>query len=772
VCANPDFGCLVTDTGLDATWFGNSAENRLTPWRNDPGNPPPAESIYLRDEESGDVWSATPEPAGQGAAFLVRHGQGYSEFLHSRRGLEQRLRVLVHPVEPVKILALTVTTRWGRPRRITVTHFLEWVLGTARDVTGPHVVTGYDEDTGALLARCPFPATAGDSVAVLAASQRPHGFTCDRHEFLGVRERWTLPAGLVRIGLSGTTGPGRDPCAALQLHVDLPPGETRNVHFVLGRAESGVDALHLARRWRTPEGLEEAGQAVAAMWDDVCDRMTIETPDHAANLLVNRWLPYQVLSARLWGRTGLYQSSGAFGFRDQLQDVLALIHTRPDLTRAHLLRAAGQQFREGDVLHWWHPGTGAGVRTRCSDDLAWLPFAVAHYVETTGDTAVLDEPAPFLDAPRLEPGEVQRYGTWRLSSESGTVYEHCRRALDRAFTAGAHGLPLIGSGDWNDGFDRVGIEGRGESIWLGWFLYAVASSFGRVARDAGHGDDADRWAAEAERVRQAIETHGWDGAWYRRAFHDDGSVLGSQDAEACQIDSVAQSWAVLSGAAERSRADRAMQSVLERLVKWDDGVVLLLTPPFDSPEIDPGYISSYPPGIRENGAQYTHAAAWVAWAFVHLGRPDIAARLLTMLNPITHTATPRGVARYRGEPYVVAGDVGGAPPHVGRAGWTWYTGSAAWVYRFVVEGLLGVRRRGEALEIDPRLPATWPGFTVRYRHGSSTYHILVDNRDGVGRGIRTLVLDGEALGDARVPLRDDGAEHQVEVALGSPVFAK
>ncbi|HEX9893318.1 MAG TPA: glucoamylase family protein [Gemmatimonadales bacterium] len=762
VCANAEFGCVVTDTGLDMTWAANSSENRLTPWRNDPVNPPPAEVLYLRDEESGDVWSATPEPAGQGVAFEVRHGHGYSEFRHARRGLHHRLRVLVHPDHPVKLIELTLSNTWRRPRRITLTHYAEWVFGSARDVTAPFLVTEYDDGLGALLARSPIGVGATGSFAAVGASERPHGFTCDRQEFLGNRERWLQPAGLVRIGLSGFTGTGRDPCAALQLHLDIPPGESRTVHFVLCYAGSRAEALELVRRWSNANAVTEAMDSLAAVWDAVCGCLTIETPDPALDTLV-RWLPYQVLSARVWGRTGLYQSSGGYGFRDQLQDVMALVLARPDVARDHLLRAASQQFREGDVLHWWHPGNGAGVRTRCSDDMAWLPFVVAYYVETTGDDAVLGLEAPFLDAPQLERGELQRYNTWRLSSETGTLYEHCRRALDRAFTAGPHGLPLIGTGDWNDGFDRVGREGRGESIWLGWFLCAVAADFGRIARRWGRPDDGERWAERAERVRQAIEQHGWDGAWYRRAYHDDGSVLGSRQAEACQIDSVAQTWSVLSGVAEPARAELAMQSVLERLVKWDDRLVLLLTPPFDAPRSDPGYVSSYPPGVRENGAQYTHAAAWVVWAFTALNQPDVVARLLAALNPINHTGTPEGIARYRGEPYVVAGDVGAEPPHVGRAGWTWYTGSAAWIYRSVVEGLLGIRRLGDSLVLDPCLPAGWPEVRVTYRYGSSRYHIRIENRNGGGRGVRSVVLDGAVLTEARLPLVDDGAEHQVEV---------
>jgi cyclic beta-1,2-glucan synthetase len=766
VVANPEFGFLVSEAGAGYTWAGNSGENRLTPWRNDPVADLPGEALYLRDEETAQVWSPTPQPAPAPAPYLIRHGAGYSVFEHHSHGLKQRLRLFAVPDTPVKVIHLRLENAWQHTRRITATFYAEWVLGATRDVTQQYIVPEFDPTSNALLARNPFDEEFGERVAFVAASKEPHGLTADRIEFLGREGSLSRPAALERIGLAGTVQAGPDPCAAFQVHLDLAAGEVQEVFFLLGEGANREETLALVRRYRDAAQVEAAWQAVNEFWDHLLGAVSVRTPDPALDLLLNRWLLYQALACRMWGRSALYQSSGAFGYRDQLQDVMAFVHVAPGIAREHILRAARHQFEEGDVLHWWQPPAGRGVRTRCSDDLLWLPFVTAHYVCATGDEAILSEIVSFLGGEPLGPEEVERYGRYEANKGVHSLYEHCRRALERATTAGPHDLPLIGSGDWNDGFNRVGSGGKGESVWLGWFLHATLTGFASVCDRLGDQTCAATFRQRADTLRRALEGNAWDWGWYRRGYYDDGTPLGSSESDECQIDSIAQSWAVISGAADPQRAARAMRAVSNRLVRRGDGLVLLFAPPFDQTERDPGYVKGYPPGVRENGGQYTHAALWAAWAFAEMGDGERAAELFRLLNPITRADTPEKVTRYRVEPYVVAADVYSVAPHVGRGGWTWYTGSAAWMYRLGLEAILGLRRAGRTLQINPCIPKHWPGYEVTYRDGATVYHIRVENPGGVNRGVRQVTLDGEVLPGVEVPLAGDGQPHEVRVVMG------
>jgi cyclic beta-1,2-glucan synthetase len=766
VIANPRFGFVVSETGGGYTWAENSGENRLTPWRNDPVSDEPGEVLYLRDEETTAVWTPTPSPAPAAGAHEIRYGAGYAVFQHESHGLDQSVRMWVPPADPVKIIELTLANRSDRPRRVTATYFLEWVIGVSRERSQAFVVPEFDPASETLLARNPWNEDFGDRVAFVAASETLHGLTADRTEFLGRHGSYAAPAAMARIGLASTVRAGLDPCAALQVHVDLAPRATARVHFLLGEATGRAEALRLAAKYRERAVLDAAWAELGRHWDSLLGAVTVRTPDRALDLMLNRWLLYQVVSSRFWGRTGYYQSSGAFGFRDQLQDVAALVHAAPTLCRAHILEAARHQFDAGDVLHWWHPPGGAGVRTRCSDDLLWLPFVTARYIEATGDLSILTERVPFLAGEPLRSQEAERYARFEPGTSDATLYEHCVAAIDRAHSAGAHGLPLFGSGDWNDGMNRVGIAGRGESVWLGWFLSATLDRFAKVSERVGDADRATALRRRAAEFAAAVDASAWDGAWYRRGYFDDGTPLGSAASVECRIDSLAQSWAVLSCAANRERAARAMDAVRQHLVRPDDGLILLLDPPFAGGGRDPGYIAAYPPGIRENGGQYTHAAMWALRALVELGAVDEAVDLFQRLLPINHALDRDGVARYRTEPYVLASDVYAAPPWTGRGGWTWYTGAAGWAYRLGIEAILGLRRCDGVWSVDPHIPATWPGFELVVRDGATVLHVVVENPRGVTRGIAQALFDGRPFDPPRLPCVRDGRTHEVRLTLG------
>lgn len=767
VIANEQFGFLVSECGAGYTWSENSSENRLTPWRNDPVSDAPGEALYVRDEETALVWSPMPLPSRDTEPYLVQHGAGYSRFQHHSQGLKQTTLLFAAVDAPIKIIKLRLENTWSRPRRVTVTYYAEWVLGVNRSVSQPYIVSEYEHSSGALLARNAYNVEFGGRVAFLAASKAPHGLTADRNEFLGRMGDLSHPAALSRIGLASRVGAGLDPCAAIQLHIDLPVGGSEEIYFLLGQGENHEQTLQLIQAYQDSAQVDAAWQAVNAFWDQLLGTVSIQTPDAPMNILLNRWLLYQALSCRIWGRSGFYQSSGAFGYRDQLQDVMALVLAAPTIARDHILQAARHQFEAGDVLHWWHLPSGRGVRTRFSDDLLWLPFVVVHYIEVTGDAAILEEKIPFLRGEPLKPDEEERYGHYESTTDTFTLYEHCLRAIRRGSTAGAHGLPLMGGGDWNDGMNRVGIRGRGESVWVGWFLYSILMKFAPLCEQQGDSDLAAVFHRQAELLRDSLETEAWDGQWYRRAYYDDGAPLGSAQNRECQIDSIVQSWSVLSGGGDASRTTQAMSAAAERLVRLEDQLLLLFTPPFDKTPKDPGYIKGYPPGIRENGGQYTHAAIWMVWAFAQSGEGNRAFELFSLLNPILHSNSPEKAQQYRVEPYVIAADIYSVSPHVGRGGWTWYTGSASWMYRLGIEAILGLKRQGNRLYINPCIPDTWRGYELTYRDGETLYQIHVHNPDGVNRGVIQLELDGKLLPEAYIPLVKDGGRHEVHVTLGS-----
>ena len=768
VVANPRFGFQVSESGSGYTWSENSRENKLTPWSNDPVSDTPGETFYVRDEDSGLLWGPTSLPIREEASpYLIRHGQGYSRFEHTSHGIALDLLQFVPLRDPIKISRLTLENRSGRKRRLSVTAYAEWVLGVGRTGSAPFVVTNIDLATGAMFARSAWNREFANRIAFADLCGRQTSWTGNRLEFLGRNASLDHPASLERgAELSGKVGASLDPCAALQTKVELEPGERTEVLFFLGQGEGPEQARSLVDRYRRMS-CAALLREVQEHWNRVLGAVQVKTPDPSMDLLLNRWLLYQTLSCRIWGRSAFYQSGGAYGFRDQLQDVMALAVTKPKIAREHLLRAAARQFPEGDVQHWWHPPTGRGVRTRISDDRLWLPYAVAHYLKTTEDRAVLDVEVPWLEGEALEENQQEAYFEPTGSEDRATLYEHCARALDLSLEVGRHGLPLMGAGDWNDGMNRVGCEGRGESVWLGWFLLANLKEFAGIADLHAEAERAVRWRRGTASLEASLEREAWDGAWYRRAFFDDGTPLGSAENDEFQIDSISQSWAVLSGAGSEERARQAMESVERRLVQRESGLLLLFSPPFDRTPLDPGYIKGYLPGIRENGGQYTHAAIWSVAAFAMLGEGDKATDLFNLLNPIHHTSGRADVHRYKVEPYAIAADVYSQPPHEGRGGWTWYTGAAGWLYRAGLEWILGFEKRGSALCIDPCIPKGWKRFEIAYRHGDTLYRITVENPKGVCRGVSRVSLDGTLLpGEALVPLAQDAREHKVQVVLG------
>ena len=768
VIATPSFGCLLTESGLGFTWSGNSQQNRLTTWQNDAVSDPGSEAIYLRDEDSGALWSPTALPIREEDAYRARHGQGYTVFEHNSHAIGQEITVFIPfnddgPGVPVKICRLRLRNDSSKRRNLRVTYLAEWVLGTSRDDQIPHIGSGFDKESGALLAHQSWSPTGSDSIAFAASYPRADSYSGDRSAFFGRSGSRANPDGLKVVELDNLIGAETDPAAILQLKTSIPVGGQVELIFLLGQAPDIEECRNIVRRFSDAQAVENGLSNAKNWWDRKLGGVQVQTPYFSVDLILNRWLVYQSLSCRFWGRSALYQSSGAFGFRDQLQDCLAILYAAPELARAHILLAASRQFLEGDVQHWWHPPSGMGVRTKCSDDLLWLPYAAARYALVTGDAAIFEELVPFLEGPQLAAGEMEHLFTPQISSENATLWEHCRRAIDSAWRIGPRGLPLFGNGDWNDGLNLVGHEGRGESVWLAWFLQQILRDFASLSstRDAAWQAQCSERAAS---LAKNVEASCWDGSWYLRGFFDDGSPLGSHRNSEARIDSLPQSWSVISGAGDPVRSRIAMEAAERELVKEEDRTVLLFTPPFDRSTPHPGYIMGYPPGIRENGGQYTHGALWMTMAWCRLGEGDRAVRLLQLMNPVENCRNPQDVRRYRGEPYVSAADVYASPLQTGQSGWTWYTGSASWMYRVWIEEVLGFQLRGKSFTVKPALPSKWEGFKLTYRFDNTSYQISVVRTTGRSR----VEMDGSELADSTIPLLRDNLSHQVVVHFSSP----
>ncbi|MCC5797792.1 MAG: hypothetical protein JJU48_10785 [Methylophaga sp.] len=773
VIASPYIGTVVSDSGSSYTWVKNAHEFRLTPWLNDPVSDRSGEAIFIRDEASGEFWSPTPLPAGGGSGYICRHGFGYSVFEHNQAEIASELFTYVAMDAAVKFVVVKLTNQSKHSRNLSVTGYWEWVLGEWRHSNLMHIVTEAEPRSGALFARNAYSREYADQIAFVHISEQKQSITANRTEFIGRNGSLTSPAAMTKQQLSGSTGAGLDPCAAIQSKIELAAGQSREIVFIIGAASNEHEIHQLIERFGGPVGARQSLESVWEFWNHTLGTINVETPNPALNVLANGWLVYQTLSCRLWGRSGYYQSGGAFGFRDQLQDTMALIHATPWLAREQIVLCASRQFSKGDVQHWWHPPNGQGVRTHFSDDYLWLPYATCRYVISTGDTGILDEQVHFLEGRELNAEEEAYYDQPQRSAETASVYEHCVRALKHGLRFGAHQLPLMGCGDWNDGMNLVGQHGKGESVWLAWFLFDNLQQFSQLARKFNDAEFAEKCLQQAELLRHNIEENAWDGEWYQRAWFDDGTPLGSASNDECQIDSISQSWSILSKGGDKNRARQAMDAVDKRLVRRDAQLIQLLDPPFDKSDLEPGYIKGYVPGVRENGGQYTHAAIWTTMAFASLGDKTRAWEFYEMLNPVNHGHSAEAIARYKVEPYVMSADIYGASPHTGRGGWTWYTGASGWMYRLTVETLLGINLEDGHLRIAPCVPADWTTFKVHYRYHETLYHITINCHAGHPQQVTRLLLDNVELHSAsevgthngRFPVVNDKQVHHVIIEL-------
>ncbi len=763
VLANNNFGCIITESGQSYTWIENAHELRLTPWNNDPVCDLQGEAFYIRDEESGSFWSPAPLPCKSGLPYTTKHGFGYSSFLHGANGIRSEMCVFTHLKESIKFISIKLKNISGRSRKISATGYVEWVLGDLRSKSIMHIITEADTGSGALLASNRYNTALDNRVAFFDTDDSTRNYTTDRSEFIGRNGTMAEPDAMKRSRLSGRTGAALDPCAAIQVAIELAEGEEREIIFRLGTGKDRNDAITMVRKFEGRQVAQEALKEVKAYWQKTLTTIQVKTPDEGINFLNNGWLNYQTLASRIWARSGFYQSGGAFGFRDQLQDILSLMHAEPGIARAQILLCASRQFKKGDVQHWWHPPMGRGVRTTCSDDYLWLPFVASRYVENTGDDAILDEQIHYLEGRSLNTGEESYYDLPIRSDESGSLYEHCVRAIKNGLVFGVHGLPLIGSGDWNDGMDKVGQHGKGESVWLAFFLYDILLRFADTAKAKSDSVFAAECIQQAATLKKNIAANAWDGEWFRRAYFDDGTPLGSSVNDECKIDSIAQSWAVLSGAGDKEKSDRAMNSAYKYLVKKEDGIIQLFNPPFVNSAMNPGYIKGYVSGVRENGGQYTHAAVWLTMAFAGMGDKKRTWELLNIINPVNHGRSPEEVASYKVEPYVIAADVYAQPLHKGRGGWTWYTGSAGWMYQLITEWFIGIRRKSNTLSFHPCIPADWPSLQIDYRYKDTLYHIIYEQK--AGKGAMQLLLNGVEQHEGFITLKDDAAEYDVKLVF-------
>ncbi len=755
---------MVSESGSSYTWCINAHEYRITPWANDPVSDVGGEAFYFRDEETGNFWSPSPFPKKGLSPYLITHGFGYSIFEHAEEGIHSEMTVFVDKDQPVKFIVLKLKNNSGRERKLSATGFLEIVLGDVRSKTNMHVLSEQDSKTGALLFRNRYNSAFSERVSFFKVDGGYNfSYTADRAEFIGRNRNLANPQSLYRKKLSGRTGAGMDPCAALHVKFDLLDGAEKEIIFQLGNGTNTHEANLLIQKFSSKEIITQSLREVKEYWSEVVNSVQVKTPDQSLNILANGWLVYQTLACRMFARSGFYQSGGAFGFRDQLQDVLALLHTQPELAKEQILLSASRQFTEGDVQHWWHPPEGRGVRTRCSDDLLWLPFAVARYTAVTGDTEILQLPVGFLESRTLYEGEESLYDLPVSLNMTGNLYEHCVRAIKYSFRFGEHGLPLIGAGDWNDGMDQVGHKGKGESVWLAFFFYDILIKFATIAKNNMDYSFAETCEQQAAILQKNIEASGWDGEWYRRAYFDDGSPLGSKENEECRIDAIAQSWSVLSGAGSEERQNTAMDSLNKHLVRRDLKLIQLLDPPFNSKGPNPGYIRGYVPGVRENGGQYSHAAIWTLMAFAALGDREKVWELFSMIQPLNHAKDAKEIQVYKVEPYVMAADVYANESHKGRGGWTWYTGSAGWMYQFIIGSLLGLELQNGSLTFKPCFPLEWPSVSIKYKYGDTIYHLTIFQLAG-NEESWFKENEVEEKGDV-LKLVDDGSEHHVEVHI-------
>ncbi|NSW91494.1 MAG: glycosyl transferase [Firmicutes bacterium] len=766
VISNKNFGFIISESGGGYTWAENSRENKLTPWSNDWVTDNPGEIIYIRDNNAGKYWSMTPSPIRNKNGYIIKHGYGYSSFEHQCEGIQHELILFVPVDDPVKVSLVVLENKLDVERKLSLFYYIKPVLGVHEKNTSQYIYTSIDKDSGIFTVENPFNTEFAGKITFIDSSLPEKYVTGDALEFIGADGSLRDPQAIKRKMLSGAVGAGFDPCAAIQINVELEPKEKKELVFLLGQGKDMGQVINLCQKYRSIAEAKKEFEKVKELWDRKLGIIQVYTPDETMNVMLNGWILYQVISCRLWARSAFYQSGGAFGFRDQLQDVMALVYAWPELTREQIMLHSSRQFIEGDVQHWWHPETGRGIRTRYSDDLLWLPYVTADYITCTGDWDLLNEEITYIEDRPLDEDESERYNIPRVSEVKDTVYKHCIKAIEKALKFGEHGIPLIGSGDWNDGMNTVGNKGKGESIWLGWFLCTVMKKFIPICEKMGDSEKVEEFRKIITQIIMAIEENAWDGSWYRRAYFDDGKPLGSTQNSECRIDSVAQSWAAISGFGDKNRTREALNAVENYLVDKEAGLIKLFTPPFDKGDLEPGYIKGYVPGVRENGGQYTHAAIWVILAFAKLGEGDKAYELFSMINPINHSRTQIEAARYKTEPYVLAADVYAIPPNTGRGGWTWYTGAAGWMYRVGIEHILGIKKQGETLVIDPCIPADWSGYSVRYKYGKSEYEIRIQNPYRLNKGVKQVTVDSRVIEGNVLCLKDDGNKHLVEVILG------